>query len=179
MKTNLLSMICITPTSVPATCNPNHTILLEYPSLWVSVCLHSMFVELSELLPDTLPAWSAVYTQKQNSIKDTKDINYPNIIKKWQILIRVSCMMVTTWICSKLVSAIYTTENFCNNIDLKLLMNINLQLWFSNIVYSMYFKWQSLSTTDFFGVNQCLSNIEVNTRFMATGLLEKMKVCTV
>lgn len=44
---------------------------------------------------------------------------------------------------------------------LELLMDINLQLWFSNIVYTMYFKWRSLSASAFFGVDGRLSNIEV------------------
>ena len=40
-------------------------------------------------------------------------------------------------------------------------MNINLQLWVPNTVYSMYFKWRSHSASAFFGVDGRLSNIEV------------------
>lgn len=40
-------------------------------------------------------------------------------------------------------------------------MDINLQLWFSNTVHSMLFKWQSPSASAFFGVDGRLSNIEV------------------
>ncbi len=43
----------------------------------------------------------------------------------------------------------------------ELLMDINLQLWFSNTVYSTYFKCRSLSASAFFGVDGRLSNIEV------------------
>lgn len=40
-------------------------------------------------------------------------------------------------------------------------MNINLQLWLSNTVYSKYFKWPSLSASAFFGEDGRLSNIDV------------------
>lgn len=49
-------------------------------------------------------------------------------------------------------------------------MDKNLQLWFSNTVYSMYFKWQSLSASAFFGGDRCMSNIEVTQDLWPIGL---------
>lgn len=48
-------------------------------------------------------------------------------------------------------------------------MVVNLQLWFCQILYSMFFKWQSLSARAFFG--QTLVEYRSNSRFMANGLL--------
>lgn len=50
---------------------------------------------------------------------------------------------------------------------------VNLQLWFSNIVYSMYFKWRSLSASAFFGLDRRLSNIEVTQHLWLWGFWRK------